>query len=52
MKPKIALIILAGRSKSNLIRCFESIKKLDCLPDEIIVVFDMKHCGDRMNCQV
>lgn len=46
MKPKIALIILAGRSKSNLIRCFESIKQLDCLPDEIIVVFDMKHWGE------
>ena len=45
-KPKIALIILAGRSKSNLIRCFESIKQLDCLPDEIIVVFDIKHCGE------
>jgi len=46
MKPNIALIILAGRSKSNLIRCFESIKQLNCPPDEIIVVFDMKHFGE------
>jgi len=30
---------------SSLMRCFESIKQLECLPDEIIVVFDMKHCG-------
>jgi GT2 family glycosyltransferase len=42
----IALIILAGRNKENLAQCLNSVKALTTLPNELIIVFDIKYHGE------
>lgn len=39
----IALVVLAGRNKDNLIRLVNSISQLHTYPNEIIIILDMKN---------
>lgn len=44
-KTKIALVVLAGRDRNNLTRLLDSFRMLSELPDELIIVYDMKNHG-------